>query len=57
MGADFVQLCFQPLDFEVHFHAAIELLFPFRLGAQQGEVALEPGVGVKTLAQGRCAVG
>src|ERR1039457_1517544 len=51
------QFSFELLDFKVQFHAAIELLFLFRLGAQNGEVALEPGVDVEAIAQGRCAVG
>ena len=45
--ADLIQFGFQPLDFKVQFHAAIELLFLCRLGTQNGNVALEPGVGVQ----------
>src|ERR1022692_3567029 len=44
------QCSFQPFDFKIEFHAAIELLFLFGLGAQDCEVALKPGVGVEPLA-------
>ena len=48
---------FQPFDFKVQFHPAVELLFLRRLGAQDSQVALEPGVGLQAVVQCCRAVG
>jgi len=44
-------LCFQPLDSKVEFQAAIELLSLCCLGAQRGEIMLEPGLGLQPCMQ------